>query len=295
MHEPRRRVPADETVHRYTCPLCECMCGVDVHVDSAQQVSLIRGAKDDVWSKGYICPKGSALGHLHHDPDRIRVPMIRDGDQWREVSYAEAYRRCEELLHPIIERDGPSAITAFVGNPAGHSFSIPRYLSQMLGPSGIPHIYSAGTVDQWPKNVSSVLLYGNMWLIPIPDVTRSDYWLLMGGNPHASRRQPDGPARHARRDREAARAGRQGGRRRSPAHEDGRHRRRVGRDPARHRRGLVAGDRQRAVRGGSDLARAPRRHRRGRRRGARRLRRLHSRVGRAPDPGAGGDHAAHRP
>jgi anaerobic selenocysteine-containing dehydrogenase len=186
MEPPRRRNPAEETVHRYTCPLCECMCGLDVHVDRAQQVTLVRGAKDDVWSKGYICPKGSALGHLHHDPDRIRLPMVRDGDRWREVTYAEAYQRCEELLHPIIEQHGPAAVTAFVGNPAGHSYSLPRYLSQMIGPAKIPFIYSAGTVDQWPKNVTSILMYGNMWLIPIPDVARTDYWLLMGGNPHAS-------------------------------------------------------------------------------------------------------------
>ena len=184
--EQRRRDPATETVHRYTCPLCECMCGVDVHVSAERQVTLVRGAKDDVWSKGYICPKGSALGHLHHDPDRITVPMVRDGEQWREVSWDDAFRRCEELIHPLLDRDGPTAFTAFVGNPAGHSFSLSRYLSQMIMPSGMPHIYSAGTVDQWPKNVTSILLYGNQWTIPVPDIARTDYWLLMGGNPHAS-------------------------------------------------------------------------------------------------------------
>jgi len=173
------------TTHQYTCPLCECMCGLDIKVED-DAVTLIRGNKDDVWSKGYLCPKGSALGHLHHDPDRLRAPMVRDGETWREVSWDEAFRRCEELAHPIIERDGPTAFTAFVGNPAGHSWSLSRYLSQMIGPSGMPHIYSAGTVDQWPKNVTSILLYGNQWLIPVPDVVRTDYWLLMGGNPHAS-------------------------------------------------------------------------------------------------------------
>ena len=177
-------------MHRVTCPLCECMCGLDVHVSSgeptAQRVTLVRGAKDDVWSKGYICPKGSAIGHLHEDPDRLRAPMVRDGDQWREVTWEQAFRRCEELIHGVLERDGPSAFTAFVGNPAGHSFSLSRYLSQMIIPSGMPHIYSAGTVDQWPKNVTSILLYGNQWLIPTPDIARTDYWLLMGGNPHAS-------------------------------------------------------------------------------------------------------------
>jgi anaerobic selenocysteine-containing dehydrogenase len=186
MPEQRRRDPATETIHRKTCPLCECMCGLDIHVNPEQQVTLVRGAKDDVWSKGYICPKGSALGHLHHDPDRIRVPTVRDGDQWREVSWTEAYERCQELIHPIVEQFGPEAMTVFIGNPVGHSYSLPRYMGMMMGPGRIPFSYSAGTIDQWPKNVSGMLLYGNMWIIPVPDVANTDYWLLMGGNPHAS-------------------------------------------------------------------------------------------------------------
>ncbi|MDQ1372787.1 MAG: hypothetical protein QOJ09_125 [Actinomycetota bacterium] len=176
---------ATET-HKYTCPLCECMCGLNINVEDGERVTLIRGNRDDVYSKGYICPKGSALGHLHHDPDRLRTPMIREGEHWREATWDEAFLRCQELIHPIMEKDGPTAFTAFVGNPTGHSYSLSRYLSQMIGPSGMPHIYSAGTVDQWPKNVTSVLLYGNMWLIPVPDIPRSDYALLMGGNPQAS-------------------------------------------------------------------------------------------------------------
>jgi anaerobic selenocysteine-containing dehydrogenase len=168
------------------------MCGLDIHVDrgpdgtAAGEVTLIRGAKDDVWSKGYICPKGSALGHLHHDPDRLRAPMVRDGDHWREVSWDEAFRRCEELVHPLLEREGITAFTAFVGNPAGHSFSLGRYMAHLITGAGFPHIYSAGTVDQWPKNVTTLLMYGNQWLIPAPDILRTDYWLCMGGNPQAS-------------------------------------------------------------------------------------------------------------
>lgn len=182
---PRRRNAAAEQVHRYTCPLCECMCGLDVHVEDGQ-VTLIRGAKDDVWSKGYLCPKGAALGHLHHGPDRLRAPMVREGDRWREVSWDEAFRRCEELAHPLLEREGIGAFTAFVGNPAGHSFSLGRYMGQLVGGAGFSHIYSSGTVDQWPKNVTAILMYGNQWLLPTPDIQRTDYWLCMGGNPHAS-------------------------------------------------------------------------------------------------------------
>ena len=95
------------------------MCGLDIHVSPAvsgeQRVTLVRGAKNDVWSKGYLCPKGSAVGHLHHDPDRLRAPMVRKGELWREVSWEEAFQRCEELIHPLMEREGPTAFTAFVG------------------------------------------------------------------------------------------------------------------------------------------------------------------------------------
>ena len=161
------------------------MCGLQVDVEG-DAVKLIRGDRDDVWSKGYLCPKGTTLGHLHDDPDRIRVPMIREGDTWREATWDEAFARCEELIHGVLERDGIRAFTAFIGNPVGHSFTLGRYMPLFIGQSGMPHIYSSGTVDQWPKNVSCILMYGNQWKIPSPDIQRTDYLVCMGGNPQAS-------------------------------------------------------------------------------------------------------------
>jgi anaerobic selenocysteine-containing dehydrogenase len=161
------------------------MCGLQVDVED-EKVKLIRGDRDDVWSKGYLCPKGTTLGHLHDDPDRIREPMIREGEAWREATWDEAFARCEELIHGVLERDGIRAFTAFIGNPTGHSYTLGRYMPLFIGQSGMPHIYSSGTVDQWPKNVSCVLMYGNMWKIPAPDIQRTDYLVCMGGNPQAS-------------------------------------------------------------------------------------------------------------
>ncbi len=79
-----------ETVHKRTCPLCEAMCGLDISVEN-DRVTKIRANPNDVWSRGYICPKGTTLGHLHHDPDRLRAPMVRRGDAWHEVSWQEAF------------------------------------------------------------------------------------------------------------------------------------------------------------------------------------------------------------
>ncbi len=177
---------AEDTVtHLRTCPLCEAMCGLEITTRGEQVVS-VRGDSDDVWSKGYLCPKGAALASLHHDPDRLKAPMVRDGEQWREVSWDEAFARCEELLRPIVDEYGIAAVTAYIGNPAVHNYSLSRYTGAVAGIPRMPVIWSAGTVDQWPKNLACAQLFGNAWSIPIPDLQRTDLFVVMGANPHAS-------------------------------------------------------------------------------------------------------------
>jgi anaerobic selenocysteine-containing dehydrogenase len=171
--------------HLYTCPLCEAMCGLDIQVDGGR-VASIRGNKDDAWSQGHICPKGATLGAVHDDPDRLRRPMVKIDGQWQEVSWEAAFRRCTELLAPVIEKYGIGAVTCYTGNPLAHSFSLGRYTGVLLGMSGIPLSYSPGTVDQWPKNLSSHLMYGGWWTFPVPDIERTDLLIVMGANPAAS-------------------------------------------------------------------------------------------------------------
>ncbi|GFG79223.1 molybdopterin-binding oxidoreductase [Mycobacterium paragordonae] len=161
------------------------MCGLVIQVQDGR-VAGIRGNRDDVWSHGHICPKGAALGVLHDDPDRIRQPLIKVEGQWQEVSWDAAFRRCTELLTPVIEQYGIGAVTAYTGNPLAHSFSLARYAGVLLGMSGIPVTYSPGTVDQWPKNLSSHLMYGGWWDFPVPDIERTDLLVIMGANPAAS-------------------------------------------------------------------------------------------------------------
>lgn len=177
--------PGEDGTHLRTCPLCEAMCGLEIHVDGGH-VTGIRGNRDDVWSRGHLCPKGTSLAALHDDPDRIRQPMIKVDGQWREVSWDAAFRRCTELLTPVIDKYGIGAVTAYTGNPLAHSFSLARYAGVLMGMSGMPVTYSPGTVDQWPKNLSSHLMYGLWWNFPVPDIERTDLLVIMGANPAAS-------------------------------------------------------------------------------------------------------------
>jgi len=161
------------------------MCGLEIHVDG-ERVTAIRPDEADVWSKGFICPKGTTLGALHESPDRIRVPMLRDGERWREASWDEACASCEELLGGVLARHGKQAVSCYIGNPTAHSFHLGRYVGLFIGMAQLPTLYSAGTVDQWPKNVACMLMYGSMWWIPTPDIQRTRFWVIMGGNPQAS-------------------------------------------------------------------------------------------------------------
>jgi anaerobic selenocysteine-containing dehydrogenase len=173
------------TEHLRTCPLCEAMCGLRIRVEDGR-VTRIRPNHDDVWSRGYICPKGTTLGELHHDPDRLRAPLIRRNGAFVEATWPEAFAECERLLHGVIERHGKEALTYYVGNPTAHNFSLSRYVGAFGALAGVERLYSAGTIDQWPKNVACALMYGGMWTIPTPDIDRTDHVVIMGANPHAS-------------------------------------------------------------------------------------------------------------
>jgi anaerobic selenocysteine-containing dehydrogenase len=172
-------------VHLRTCSLCEAMCGLEISVADGR-VTGIRPDRDDVWSRGYICPKGAVLGDLHADPDRLRAPLVRRGDAWATVTWDEAFAVTAERLQSVIARHGLSAVATYIGNPTAHNFSLSRYIGAFIAFSAIPHIYSGGTVDQWPKNLVCALMYGGMWTIPVPDLDRTQSLLMLGANPAAS-------------------------------------------------------------------------------------------------------------
>lgn len=175
----------DSVQHR-TCPLCEGMCGVTVTVEGGR-AATVRPNKQDVWSRGHICPKGTTLGALHHDPDRLRTAMVRDGDEWKSASWDAALERLEILAERVRDRHGPHAFAAYGGNMAGKDATLSRYSGPMLATSGIRQVYSSSTVDQHPKNLSALLMFGNEWKIPIPDLDHTDLFVIFGGNPAASK------------------------------------------------------------------------------------------------------------
>src|SRR5215510_12671052 len=164
------------------------------------RVSRIRGDREDVFSHGFICPKGSTLKQLHEDPDWLRAPRIRDRatDTWREVSWPEAFAAVDDGLRAVWDEGGRDAVALYLGNPSVHNLSS-IYLKPLIKALGTKAMCSASTVDQMPKHVSSGLLFGSPAAIPVPDLDRTSYLLMLGANPWESNGSlctaPDFPGR----------------------------------------------------------------------------------------------------
>jgi anaerobic selenocysteine-containing dehydrogenase len=183
-----------------TCPLCEATCGLEITL-SGDEVIRIRGDRDDVFSAGFICPKGSSVKDLHADPDRLRTPLLRRNGKLVEATWEEAFSFIHDRLPPLIAANGRDSVAMYLGNPNVHNMSGPIYNRVLLRALGTKNIYTAATVDQMPKHVSSGLLFGHPDSIPVPDIDRTSYLLMLGANPKVSNGSlataPDWPGRIA--------------------------------------------------------------------------------------------------
>lgn len=173
------------TTAHVTCPLCEATCGLDVGIDGDRVVG-VRGDAEDVFSHGFICPKGASLGALHHDPDRLREPLVKRDGEWVAVSWDEAFAEIDARLRPIIDDDGRDAVGVYAGNPSVHNTSTALYGTVLYKALGTKNFYTAGTVDQVPKHFSAGYMFGHALSIPVPDLDRTDHLLMLGANPLVS-------------------------------------------------------------------------------------------------------------
>lgn len=175
-----------ERVEYRTCPLCEATCGLEITF-AGERVERIRGDRDDVFSHGFVCPKGASLKALHEDPDRVRTPLLRRPDgSFAPASWDEALAVIDERLGPILADGDRNAVGAYIGNPSVHNLSAQLYGRVLLKALGTRNVFSASTLDQMPKQVAAALMFGTGLTVPIPDVDRTDHLLILGANPLAS-------------------------------------------------------------------------------------------------------------
>ncbi|MFI0240760.1 molybdopterin oxidoreductase family protein [Streptomyces sp. NPDC016845] len=164
------------------CPLCEATCGLSLTIEGTR-VTGARGDRDDVFSGGFICPKGASFGALDEDPDRLTRPLVRKDGRLQEVGWDEAFDTVAAGLRPVIDAHGANSVGVVLGNPNVHTMAGALYPPVLLSTLRTRNLFTASTVDQMPKHVSSGLLFGDANAIPVPDLDRTDHLLLLGANP----------------------------------------------------------------------------------------------------------------
>lgn len=178
------------TTHHRACHLCEAICGLVIETEQDTIVS-IKGDPQDPLSRGHICPKAIALRDIHEDPDRLRRPVKRvtdpDGNsEWQEISWDEALDTTAQALVTTVNEHGVNALGIYLGNPTVHNYGMMTHQSALFRHFRTDNRFSATSVDQLPHHLVSLWLFGHKLLFPIPDIDRTDYFLMLGANPAAS-------------------------------------------------------------------------------------------------------------
>ncbi len=180
-----------ESVHYRACNLCEAICGLEIRVADGK-ITSIRGDKEDPFSRGHVCPKAVALQDIHHDPDRLkrplrRIPATNGGeDRWQEIGWDEAFDLAASRLRAIQDSHGRDAIGFYLGNPNVHNYGNLLYGPPLLRALKSKNRFSATSVDQLPHHFAAYFMFGHQLLLPVPDVDRTDYFLILGANPAVS-------------------------------------------------------------------------------------------------------------
>src|SRR6476469_3680909 len=129
-----------ETIHHRICPFCEACCGLEITVAEGG-VKRIRGHAADVFSAGYLCPKGVALKDLHEDPDRLQKPLLKRNGRFMEATWDEAFAEIERRLSAIIAQHGKDAVALVLGNPVVHKTVLLLYVPRLGRALGTHNVY----------------------------------------------------------------------------------------------------------------------------------------------------------
>jgi len=176
---------ADTRTALRICPLCEATCGLTLTI-SEGRVTGARGDREDVFSAGFICPKGASFGELDNDPDRLTQPLVRRDGVLTEATWDEAYAVVADRLGEVIREHGGASVGVYLGNPNAHTIAGSLYAPLISRGLGTRHVYSASTLDQMPKHVALGLMFGSPVAFTVPDLDRTDYLVIIGANPLVS-------------------------------------------------------------------------------------------------------------
>jgi len=173
------------SVHYRNCNITEAMCGIEITVLPGERLD-IRGDQNDPFSQGYICPKAAALQDIHYDKDRLRHPVRRTAVGWERLGWDEAFDEVARNLKRINATHGKNSVATYLGNPNIHSYGSMLFAPGFIRSLHTRNRFSATSVDQLAHHLAAYLMFGHQLLLPVPDLDRTNFFLILGANPAVS-------------------------------------------------------------------------------------------------------------
>ena len=168
------------------CRICEAHCGLEVEVSEDEHVISVKPDKHHPVSKGYACIKGTGIGTLHTDPDRVNYPMKRIGGVLQKISWNQAIKEIGTKVRQLRNSHGNRAIALYQGNPTFFSFQNIMYSSAFLESLGSPNIFASHSVDGNNKYEASTQIFGRSLVHPVVDLDNVNFFMCLGSNPSVS-------------------------------------------------------------------------------------------------------------
>lgn len=169
------------------CRICEPLCGLTATVQDGR-ITNIKPNTDHVHSKGHFCVKAKAAVDVTYDEDRVLQPMRRTGrpGEFKAVSWDEALKAIAHRLNRVRADYGNDAVAIAQGNPTAFSYATSFFIGGFQSALDVKWRYAPNADDAAARHAASQFNFGSLLKIPIPDVWRSDFVLIIGANPKVS-------------------------------------------------------------------------------------------------------------
>ena len=113
---------------RTTCPYCGVGCQQLLHVQDGKIVK-VTGVEDGEPNKGRLCVKGRFGYDFIYSDERLKTPLIKENNEFREASWDEALDLVANKFKQIITESGPDALA---GVSCARSINEDSYQMQKL-------------------------------------------------------------------------------------------------------------------------------------------------------------------
>ena len=133
-------IQADRVVTS-TCPYCGVGCQVDLYVKQ-EMIYRVDGRFDNDVNRGSLCVKGRFGYDYVHAPDRLKTPLIKDGDgRFQPAAWEEALDWVAEQLLSIRDQYGPDSIAILTSAKCTNeeNYLLQKLARAVIGTNNVDH------------------------------------------------------------------------------------------------------------------------------------------------------------